>query len=145
MSHLSPEVKLALEKINFIDRYKQLSKKYDFDLNESFEKYDNNEVITLIKELGYDVRYYKKENFFKIQEEKSARDRYFHISLKYGIVELIWWAPWGVLKSHLDGKYDDDKIKRPVFRNYTDLRGILQEAFAMYEDYKRELLSIERN
>jgi len=93
MSHLSPEVKLALEKIDFIERYKQLSKKYDFDLNESFEKYDNNQVINIIKELGYNVRYYKKENFFKIQEEKSARDYFFHISLNHGIVELIWWSP----------------------------------------------------
>jgi len=140
MSHLSPEVKMALEKIDFIERYRRLSKKYDF--NERFENYENKEVVSLIKEFGYNVRYYKKENFFKIVDEKSARDFYFHISLKHGAIELIWDDPWGLLKSRLDGNYNDP-IRLPKFRNYTDLRDILQEVFAMYEDYKRELLLAE--
>jgi dsDNA-binding SOS-regulon protein len=52
----------------------------------------------------------------------------------------------GVLKYLLDGKdYEEDRIRKPVFRNYDDLREILKEAFIMYEDFKREVLSIYSN
>ncbi|WP_025694110.1 hypothetical protein [Paenibacillus durus] len=78
----------------------------------------------------------------------------FNISLKYGLVEFIWavWKnndlqtglPWGMLKQLLDGR-DDEKVKKPVFRNYGDLKEILKDAFSMYDDFKRELVLVYDN
>jgi hypothetical protein len=54
--------------------------------------------------------------------------------------ELQTGVPWVLLKRLLDGTTDN--VKYPIFRNYNDLKEILQEVFAMFEDFKRELLSI---
>jgi len=144
------DVKMAIEKINFIERYRGLSSKYSFKLNESFEHYDNNNVLAVFNRLGYKAIFNKKENFYKVVDELSWGKMQFNISLKYGVVELIWsiWkgenlcagGTWSMLKVQYDG-VDDDKIRKPVFRNYIDLEEILAEAFAIYEDFKREFLS----
>lgn len=144
------DVKMAIEKINFIERYRGLSSKYSFELNESFEHYDNNNVLDVFDRLGYKAIFNKKENFYKVVDELSWGKMQFNISLKYGVVELIWsiWkgeklcagGTWSMLKVQYDG-VDDDKIRKPVFRNYIDLEEILAEAFAIYEDFKREFLA----
>ncbi|MGQ7889834.1 hypothetical protein [Paenibacillus sp. WC2504] len=47
------------------------------------------------------------------------------------------WGLWGIIKYQLDGNVDD-KIFKPIFRDYNDLKEILREALDMYEDFKRE-------
>lgn len=145
---LRPEIREALEKIDFINRYKRMSAKYRFNSNERLEGYDNNEVLRILAELGYPARYDKRENFFQIAEEYPPFQFKFNISLKYALLEFIWVArkdgelltgsPWILLKQLLDGT--DESISRPAFRNYDDLREALKEAFDMYEDFKRALL-----
>ncbi|MBA4493719.1 hypothetical protein ACFO25_04915 [Paenactinomyces guangxiensis] len=144
---LPPEIRMALENIDFINRYKSMSAKYDFD--DEFE-YDNHEVLDMLNELGYHARFDKRENFFNIVEELPPCKFEFNISLKYSLLEFIWtvWKygelqigdPWGILKKLLDGS--DESVRLPGFRNYNDLKEILKEAFLMYEDFKRELLSV---
>lgn len=144
---LPSEIRVALENIDFIDRYKNMSAKYDFD--EEF-KYDNNEVLRIFNELGCYARYYKRENFFQIVEEVPPCQFKFNISLKYAHLEFIWVVrkdgelligdPWDMLKRSLDGT--GENVRAAGFRNYDELKEILEEAFLMYEDFKRELLSI---
>lgn len=137
--------------MDFISKYRNLSAKYSFSSDESFEAYDNNEVLNLFAELGFKASFDKKEKFFKVVDEIDSCKFQFNISLKYGLVEFIWavWKnnelqtglPWGMLKQLLDDK-DDDKINKPVFRNYNDLKEILDDAFAMYNEFKRELVLV---
>ncbi|MDT3427710.1 hypothetical protein J2Z22_003286 [Paenibacillus forsythiae] len=151
MFQLKPEVRTTLENINFIDNYRELSEKYSFNPDDSFESYEISEVLNLFTELGYKASFDKKEKFFKIVDEIDSYKFQFNTSLRYGLVEFIWavWKnnelqtglPWGMLKQLLDGN-DDDKIKKPVFRNYTDLKEILKDAFSMYDDFKRELVLV---
>ena len=54
------------EKINLYDRYRDINNLYRFE--ETFENYSNDEVIKIVKELGYTAKYRKKENFFQIIE-----------------------------------------------------------------------------
>ncbi|MWC31396.1 hypothetical protein [Paenibacillus sp. MMS18-CY102] len=71
------------------------------------------------------------------------------ISLKYGVAEFIWsvWekselrigGSWGILKEQLDG-LENDKVRKPVFRNYEELKELLADAFLIYEDFKREFM-----
>ncbi len=146
---LKQATKTALEKINFIERYKTLSNKYAFDLKEAFERYDINEVLNIIDGLGYKASYNKSENFFKIVEKTPEFKFQFNISLKYGLVELIWaiWmgkeyfdgSNWVMLKRLLDGM--DENLRDPRFRNYVELKEILEIALSIYEDFKHEFLA----
>ncbi|HEX9059203.1 MAG TPA: hypothetical protein VF941_03395 [Clostridia bacterium] len=146
---LKQATKTALEKINFIERYKALSNKYAFDLKEAFERYDINEVLNIIDGLRYKASYNKSENFFKIVEKTHKFKFQFNISLKYGLVELIWaiWrgkeyfdgSSWVMLKRLLDGT--DENLRDPRFRNYVELKEILEIALSIYEDFKHEFLA----
>ena len=144
------------EKINLYERYSNISNQYRFE--ETFENYSNDEVIKIVKELGYSAKYRKKENFFQIIETINEMKFYFHFSLKYGLVEIImYWECinnkdiWGggtfagICKKIEIAKNEEKEgyIKKARFRNYEDLKNILREYFLIYEDLKTEVLKVD--
>ena len=144
------------EKINLYDRYRDINNLYRFE--ETFENYSNDEVIKIVKELGYTAKYRKKENFFQIIEITNKLKFYFHFSLKYGLVEVImYWECinnkdiWGggtfagICKKIEIAKNEEKEgyIKKARFRNYEDLKNILREYFLIYEDLKTEVLKVD--
>ena len=144
------------EKINLYERYSNISNQYRFE--ETFENYSNDEVIKIVKELGYSAKYKKKENFFQIIETINEMRFYFHFSLKYGLVEIImYWECinnkdiWGggtfagICKKIEIAKNEEKEgyIKKARFRNYEDLKNILREYFLIYEDLKTEVLKVD--
>ena len=141
------------EKINLYERHSNISNQYRFE--ETFENYSNDEVIKIVKELGYSAKYKKKENFFQIIEITNKLKFYFHFSLKYGLVEVImYWECinnkdiWGggtfagICKKIEIAKNEEKEgyIKKARFRNYEDLKNILREYFLIYEDFKISLI-----
>ena len=141
------------EKINLYDRYRDINNLYRFE--ETFENYSNDEVIKIVKELGYTAKYRKKETFFQIIETINEMRFYFHFSLKYGLVEIIiYWEcinnkdKWGggtfagICKKIEIAKNEEKEgyIKKARFRNYEDLKNILREYFLIYEDLKISLI-----
>ena len=141
------------EKINLYERHSNISNQYRFE--ETFENYSNDEVIKIVKELGYSAKYRKKENFFQIIETINEMKFYFHFSLKYGLVEVImYWEcinnkdKWGggtfagICKKIEIAKNEEKEgyIKKARFRNYEDLKNILREYFLIYEDLKISLI-----
>ena len=141
------------EKINLYERHSNISNQYRFE--ETFENYSNDEVIKIVKELGYSAKYRKKENFFQIIETTNKLKFYFHFSLKYGLVEvIIYWECinnkdiWGggtfagICKKIEIAKNEEKEgyIKDACFRNYEDLKNILREYFLIYEDLKISLI-----
>ena len=141
------------EKINLYERHSNISNQYRFE--ETFENYSNDEVIKIVKELGYSAKYKKKENFFQIIETINEMRFYFHFSLKYGLVEIImYWEcinnkdKWGggtfagICKKIEIAKNEEKEgyIKKARFRNYEDLKNILREYFLIYEDLKISLI-----
>ena len=146
------------EKINLYERHSNISNQYRFE--ETFENYSNDEVIKIVKELGYSAKYRKKENFFQIIETTNKLKFYFHFSLKYGLVEIIiYWEcinnkdKWGggtfagICKKIEIAKNEEKEgyIKKARFRNYEDLKNILREYFLIYEDLKTEVLKVDWN
>ena len=144
------------EKINLYDRYRDINNLYRFE--ETFENYSNDEVIKIVKELGYTAKYRKKEIFFQIIETTNKLKFYFHFSLKYGLVEIIiYWEcinnkdKWGggtfagICKKIEIAKNEEKEgyIKKARFRNYEDLKNILREYFLIYEDLKTEVLKVD--
>ena len=146
------------EKINLYERHSNISNQYRFE--ETFENYSNDEVIKIVKELGYSAKYRKKEKFFQIIETTNKLKFYFHFSLKYGLVEVImYWECinnkdiWGggtfagICKKIEIAKNEEKEgyIKKARFRNYEDLKNILREYFLIYEDLKTEVLKEDWN
>ena len=144
------------EKINLYERHSNISNQYRFE--ETFENYSNDEVIKIVKELGYSAKYRKKEKFFQIIETTNKLKFYFHFSLKYGLVEIImYWECinnkdiWGggtfagICKKIEIAKNEEKEgyIKKARFRNYEDLKNILREYFLIYEDLKTEVLKVD--
>ena len=143
------------EKINLYERHSNISNQYRFE--ETFENYSNDEVIKIVKELGYTAKYRKKENFFQIIETINEMRFYFHFSLKYGLVEIIMGMMDKNKKNIIGGlvpnickkieivKNEEKKgdIKKARFSNYEDLKNILREYFLIYEDLKTEVLKVD--
>ena len=141
------------EKINLYKRHSNISNQYRFE--ETFENYSNDEVIKIVKELGYSAKYRKKEKFFQIIETIDGIKFYFHFSLEYGMVEvIIFWeyennkdlSGGGLLSvvcKLIEIAKNEEKegyIKKARFRNYEDLKNILREYFLIYEDLKISLI-----
>ena len=144
--------------INYYDRYKKLSDQYNTE-EERLEKVDKKVVLKILKELGYsEAKYIATESFYQINQELQNHIFYFHTSLKYGVVELIF----GVLKSDKEkqeliggtaskvcklieinkSSLTEGYIKKPRFRTYKELKEILEKAFSLYEDLKKEFIKI---
>ena len=142
------------KKISFAERYEKLSVKFQFEERLDYSKEN---VLDLIKKIGYTAKYVKKDNFFKIEEKKGIIKFYLKICLKYSIIELIigvtdlkkdvfiTGGTFGNL--YEDIKYFETKkesrIFMPSFENYEELQEILTEAFAIYEDFKTEVLKVD--
>jgi hypothetical protein len=142
--------------INFYNRYKSISNSNQFE--NTFENFSKEEVLNIIKKIGYIAKYYKKGNFFEIKEVIKEVKFYFNINLKYGLVELIIGATnvktnsfiMGGVFGHISDEIkqsqktnNEEKIYLPSFRNYDDLELILKDAFSIYEDFKNEIVNQE--
>ena len=141
----------VLNRIRFAERYQALRIQYSFDLKESFKNYDNQYVLKMLQEIGYTAaKYRKRENFFQAKKKSNIYEFRYHICIKSGIAELMWYA----MK---DNKYYEGDTfpnleyellnlengnRLPIFRNYEDLRGILTTAFQMCEDMTAEFLNV---
>ncbi|MEX5285064.1 hypothetical protein QCO44_05335 [Selenomonas sputigena] len=141
----------VLNNIHFAERYQALRTQYSFDLKESFATYDNSYVLAMLREIGYaSVKYWRKENFFQARKKGNIYEFRYHIRIKYGIAELMWY----VMKNnkYYEGdtfpnlEYEllnlENRNHLPNFRNYEDLRGILTIAFQMCEDMTAEFLKV---
>ncbi|ALC53268.1 MULTISPECIES: hypothetical protein [Bacillus] len=152
---MKPEIKVVLEKIRFVDRYKKLSENFrgnPNDLNDRLEDYDIEKVNEIFKRLGYVSTFDKKEKFFKVGVIDNSPNYmiWFNIILEYGMTEFIWvvyhndevrlGSPWSVYSRLLINPRE--RIKKPVYRSYEELEDILKEAFLMYDDFKSELISV---
>ena len=141
----------VLNRIRFAERYQALRIQYSFDLKESFKNYDNQYVLKMLQEIGYTAaKYRKRENFFQAKKKSNIYEFRYHICIKAGIAELMWY----VMK---DNKYYEgdtfpnleyellnleNRNHLPKFCNYEDLHGILTTAFQMFEDMTTEFLNV---
>ena len=83
----------VLNNIHFAERYEALRIQYSFDLKESFKNYDNQYVLKMLQEIGYEaVKYRKRENFFQAKKKSNIYEFRYHIFIKSGIAELMWYV-----------------------------------------------------
>ena len=74
----------VLNRIRFTERYQALRIQYSFDLEESFEDYDNQHVLEMLQEIGYtSVKYWRKEDFFQAKKKSNIYEfRYLNCNIK---------------------------------------------------------------
>ena len=141
----------VLNNTHFAERYQALRIQYSFDSKERFKNYDNQYVLEILQDIGYTApKYRKREDFFQAKKKSNIYEFRYHICIKYGIAELMWY----VMK---DNKYYEGDTfpnleyellnlengnRLPIFRNYEDLHGILTTAFQMFEDMTAEFLKV---
>lgn len=143
------------EKIKFYDRYKTICENNRFE-DDLLEKQDKREVLKLFQNFGYESKYIAKESFYKISTELNGYKFYFHIGLKYGIIEIIFGSLSKTEDSRLGGVCsricklikrskgeNPDPIKPPNFTNYEQLSEILKESLSLYEDFKKAVLELQ--
>ena len=141
----------VLSSIHFAERYEALRTQYSFDAKESFENYDNQYVLEMLQEIGYtSVKYRKREDFFQAKKKSNIYEFRYHICIKYGIAELMWYAMKD--NKYYEGgtfpnlEYEllnlENGNRLPNFRNYEDLHEILTIAFQMCEDMTEAFLRI---
>ena len=141
----------VLNRIRFAERYQALRTQYSFDAKESFENYDNQYVLEMLQEIGYtSVKYRKREDFFQAKKKSNIYEFRYHICIKYGIAELMWYAMKDN-KYYAGGSFPnleyellnlENGNRLPIFRNYEDLHEILTIAFQMCEDMTEAFLRI---
>ena len=148
---MDEKARQILNSIHFLKRFQALCDQYSFNLNESFENYDNQKVLEILREVGYTTpKYQKREKFFQSVKRVGIYRFEHKIKTKGGIVELIWDVMkdniyyMGNSFSNLEYYlYNPPKLRPlPIFRNYEDLREILTIAFQMHEDMTNEFLKV---
>lgn len=150
---LNSKIKEALIKMDFVNKYEELSNEYNLERTPQekwLKNVDQDKVFEIIEKLGYKPKYVRKEHFYKIEEEKVGNFTFgFHIDFRWGSVdwgwivregdELLLGSPWSIYSRLLIDP--DYKIDYPLFGTYEDLEEIFKRGFAMYEEFKMMVIS----
>ena len=151
---LDNRVEKALIEINFVERYENISKKYNRERTpkgQELDYFDGDFLMEIVELLGYKAQYDKRERFFHIDLEEIGHFRFgFHFAFESGRLELIWvvyegdkvilGSPWTRYPRLMIVR--DYIIKQPIISDYVDFRDIMKIAFDMYEEFKQAFLKV---
>ena len=154
--NLDSRVEQALQAINFVERYKELSDKFSLDRTPKEKRLNiitGELIFDAFEDLGYRAKFDGREKFFYIEPIKENGYTFgFHISIFKGLVELIWIVKDSQNKVILGTPLvefsrmlisPDYKIMDPVIADYDDFENVMKVAFGMYEDFKQAFMKIE--
>ena len=146
------EMREILSSINFVERYQALCIPYAIGAKNSFENYDNQRVLEILSEVGYqNVKFWKSENFFRSTNKHGIYEFWYHIDTKYGMIDLMWYArrdkkyyAGGRLTNLENFLFNPEKRHtRPVFRNYEELKDFLIIGHQLQEDITAAFLKAQ--
>ena len=146
------EMREILSSINFVERYQALCIPYAIGAKNSFENYDNQRVLEILSEVGYqNVKLWKSENFFRSTNKHGIYEFWYHIDTKYGMIDLMWYArrdkkyyAGGRLTNLENFLFNPEKRHtRPVFRNYEELKDFLIIGHQLQEDITAAFLKAQ--
>ncbi len=152
---IDSHLKRVLEKIDFVERYLSLCTKHS-DRENNIKDKSLKEIDELLNNMNLSFSFDKKECFFKIKEKIVTYDFQFNIIPYTGALQFVWSVKlnkqmlelsWGIWESILEEMLNKSfEIRpRPYYSNYQELKEILTEAFAIYEDFKTEVLKVDWN
>jgi hypothetical protein len=144
---LQEPVENCLLQINFIERFRGLSNKFQIR-DESFH-IENEKIMSICKEFGFLIKYSKAKEFY-ITDKLNDFEFTFGFSIRFNSFDfgmsaksenknIFSSAPWHFFADLID---ENNKINRLQFRSYSDLETILKDAFNIYKDFKAELIKL---
>ena len=142
----------VLSSINFVERYQSLCAPYAIGAKNSFENYDNQRVLEILLEVGYqNVKFWKRENFFRSTNKRGIYEFWYHIETKSGMIDLMWFAMRdkkyyaGDRLTNLENfLFNPEKTySMPVFRNYEELKDFLTVGYQLQEDITAAFLKAQ--
>ena len=77
------------KKVKIVERFEALDKKYYCDSDDIMDKPDVRLVQEMLENLGYKVRYFKSEHFYRITQKAVGLFFMIHIDVKYGFLDMI--------------------------------------------------------
>ena len=146
------EMRDILSSINFVERYQALCIPYAIGAKNSFENYDNQRVLEILSEVGYqNVKFWKSENFFRSTNKHGIYEFWYHIETKSGMIDLMWYAIRekkyyaGDRLTNLENFLfnPEKRHTRPVFRNYEELKDFLIIGHQLQEDITAAFLKAQ--
>lgn len=135
---MNETLKQVLVDTNFKERFDTLFEKHSH--RNLFKKAEPSKVSQIIKEIGYQNNYIKNGKYFEVDDR--TQNISLNLSTDLGIVEFILNArinnegcggPFGYMSTFIE---KEDRIKKPRFSDYEELKEILEEGFKIYEDIK---------
>ena len=146
------EMREILSSINFVERYQALCIPYAIGAKNSFENYDNQRVLEILSEVGYqNVKFWKSENFFRSTNKHGIYEFWYHIETKSGMIDLMWYAI-REKKYYADDRLTnlenflfkpEKKHTMPIFRNYEELKDFLIIGHQLQEDITAAFLKAQ--
>ena len=142
----------VLSSINFVERYQSLCAPYAIGAKNSFENYDNQRVLEILLEVGYqNGKFWKRENFFRSTNKRGIYEFWYHIETKSGMIDLMWYARRdkkyyaGDRLTNLENfLFNPEKTySMPVFRNYEELKDFLTVGYQLQEDITAAFLKAQ--
>ena len=153
MINLHSKMKAALEEIDFVKRYEQVSNTFDKEktpLRERLRYLDGEFVLGSLTQLGYNAHFESKEKYFWIEEVKIGTYTFSsNIILYGGMVDIVWIVKEGgnLILGLPIGEYSrlmiapNYKIAKPIFGSYEDLDEIFFLIFKLFEDFKKAMVA----
>ena len=77
---LNQKIKSALINIEFSKRYSELVSEFSFNYDEVLEEYENNTILDILNDFGYNAKYDKREHFFYVKEKINIYTFQFNMS-----------------------------------------------------------------
>jgi hypothetical protein len=141
-----------LKHINFAERFLSLCP--SSNLANRMKTMTPEAVGAILDELGVEWTYNKTENFFKVKETIDGWTVQLNIAFPYGTTEFILFienkeqkikagGPFGRLLKQMDPKIK--KSPACVFSDLNQLKQILKEGLAIFNDIKKQVVNVNGN
>lgn len=139
--------------IDFINKYKNLFLKFNFDLDSIMSRMNKKENLNVMKELGYDFTIFTPGQHYNYEEQFGDNKLILSCQISKGMVFPYLFIYVNNIKVDLPYRAKLGSVYRDIlnspqeplnalcFRNLEDLKNIMRDVIDIYEDFKEEFLS----